>query len=63
MSVEATVWTEGKTDWKHLRRAFQVLGVQERIRFKEIAEDFGDDNLLVKGGVKPSQCGGAKVGQ
>ncbi len=46
MEPEAIVWTEGKTDWQHLKRAFQALGVGTGIAFKELDGDFGDDRLF-----------------
>jgi Cdc6-like AAA superfamily ATPase len=46
MNGEAIVWTEGKTDCQHLRRAFEGLGVRTRVDFKELDGDFGDDRLL-----------------
>jgi hypothetical protein len=46
LEPEAIIWTEGKTDWQHLKRAFQVLGNKSRIAFKEFEIDFGDDQLL-----------------
>jgi hypothetical protein len=46
MSVEAIIWTEGKTDWQHLKCAFQALGVGSRIGFHESDADLGDDQLL-----------------
>jgi hypothetical protein len=46
MDVEAIIWTEGKTDWQHLKRAFQLLGVGGRIAFAESGSVSGDDQLL-----------------
>ncbi len=57
MGAEAVIWTEGKTDWQHLKRAFQALGVGTRLAFEEFDNDFGDDQLL-------KQCAGlARVAQ
>lgn len=47
------VYTEGKTDWKHLKRAAQELSVKGDIEipilnFNEIESDRGDDDLLDK---------------
>lgn len=44
--VRAIVWTEGRTDWQHLKRAFGTLRVGSRIAFHESHTDFGDDQLL-----------------
>jgi RNA-directed DNA polymerase len=46
MSVDAIIWTEGKTDWQHIKSAFQVLGVGGKLKFEEYDDDFGDDQLL-----------------
>jgi hypothetical protein len=43
MDAQAVIWTEGKTDWQHLMRAFRG-GTQ--IAFHEAETDFGDDQLL-----------------
>ena len=44
--MEAIIWTEGKTDWKHLKRAFLELGARAQVAFHESETDFGDDQLL-----------------
>ena len=44
--MDAIIWTEGKTDWQHMKRAFQLLGAGERISFHEDETDFGDDQLF-----------------
>src|SRR6266567_2776559 len=46
MNPQAKIWTEGKTDWQHLKRAFNALAVANRIAFHEFDHDFGDDQLL-----------------
>lgn len=46
MGAESIIWTEGKTDWQHVKRAFQALGVGTRLAFEEFDNDFGDDQLL-----------------
>jgi RNA-directed DNA polymerase len=46
MEPQATIWTEGKTDWRHLKRAFSVLRPGAQITFKELESDFGHDKLL-----------------
>ena len=46
MELQALVWTEGKTDWQHLKRAFDALKMGPRIGFHENEADFGDDQLL-----------------
>ncbi len=43
-----TIWTEGKTDWKHLKRAAQVLGIPVPLEFMEFDEALGGDALLRK---------------
>ena len=45
MEAEAIIWTEGKTDWQHLKRAFQALAGTTKVAFKELEHDFGDDQL------------------
>jgi hypothetical protein len=44
--VDADIWTEGKTDAQHLRRAADVLEVPFRLNFHEDGADMGDDKLL-----------------
>src|SRR5258708_28720882 len=46
MDAQAVIWTEGKTDWQHLRRAFQALRIARSIVFHEYETDLGDDQLL-----------------
>ena len=46
MDPQAIVWTEGKTHWQHLKRAFVALRVSQHIAFHESDVDFGDDQLL-----------------
>ena len=46
MPYQAVVWTEGKTDWQHLKRAFSALDIARAITFHEFETDFGDDQLL-----------------
>jgi Cdc6-like AAA superfamily ATPase len=46
MNAEAIIWTEGKTDWQHLKRAFEALGASPRIVFQESDTNFGDDQLV-----------------
>ncbi|MEM7065078.1 MAG: hypothetical protein AAF572_18205 [Cyanobacteria bacterium P01_B01_bin.77] len=41
----AVIWTEGKTDWQHLKAAMRALGLELNIRFNESSEDIGYDNL------------------
>jgi tetratricopeptide (TPR) repeat protein len=45
MSTQAVVWTEGKTDWQHLKRSLYALGAEGRVSFHETETDFGDDAL------------------
>jgi RNA-directed DNA polymerase len=40
------VFTEGKTDWKHLKKAKEKIGIMDDIRFSEDNEAMGDGNLL-----------------
>src|ERR1043166_958971 len=43
------VWTEGKTDWKHLKKAAERLNIKKNISFQEIIEgDLGDQALYGK---------------
>lgn len=44
--VLAEIWTEGKTDWRILKRAFQDLGSDLQIAFHESDKDMGGDKLL-----------------
>jgi len=46
MDNAAIIWTEGKTDWQHLKRAFQVLDIGHNLAFEESYEDWGEDRLL-----------------
>jgi tetratricopeptide (TPR) repeat protein len=46
MDPQAVIWTEGKTDWQHIQRAFSALNVGPRIEFHREETDFGDDQLL-----------------
>lgn len=46
MDIEGIIWTEGKTDWQHLKRAFRALGIGTRLDFKQIDDGFGDDQLF-----------------
>src|SRR5262245_61520872 len=46
---EVEIWTEGKTDWKHLKHAFARVGGETRIVFHEKEEaDMGDQALHAK---------------
>lgn len=44
--VGALVFTEGKTDWKHLKKALEVLGIPLKIEFFQDEKDRGDQELL-----------------
>lgn len=44
--TEAIIWTEGKTDWKHLKKASEKLGLKLNISFHQREEDMGGDALL-----------------
>jgi DNA polymerase III delta prime subunit len=46
VNPEAIIWTEGKTDWQHLKHAFQKLGAGSRFQFEEFTGDWGDDRLF-----------------
>jgi hypothetical protein len=46
---DAIIWTEGKTDWQHLKHAFHKLGAGSGFDFEEFTSDWGDDRLF-------SQC-------
>jgi len=47
-SFDLEVWTEGKTDWKIIRKALQVRGTSSAIKFHEFEENMGDSKLLQK---------------
>lgn len=42
------IWTEGKTDWKILKKALQILKPSLKIKFHETEKNIGDDKLLRK---------------
>ena len=42
----AIILTEGPTDWQHLKKAQEKLGINLDIRFHETEEDLGGENLL-----------------
>lgn len=44
--VPVEVWTEGKTDWKILKRAKELLGIRLDIDFHQYNDNMGDDKLL-----------------
>src|ERR1700728_664068 len=46
IDADALVWTEGKTDWQHLKHAYEVLRPGLRLRFQESLEAVGNDQLL-----------------
>lgn len=43
LDPQAIVWTEGKTDWQHLKHALGVLKLDLRLQFRQIETDWGDD--------------------
>ncbi len=43
----ATIFTEGKTDWQHLKKAKEVLQIDLNIAFHEEKGDMGDSVLLL----------------
>lgn len=45
---EAEIWTEGKSDWRILKKAFQVLNRDLNLSFHETDKDMGGDKLLKK---------------
>lgn len=47
-AFDAVIWTEGKTDWMHLKRAMEVLGINLNIRFEEYTTDMGSSKLLAQ---------------
>ncbi len=44
--TSAKIWTEGKTDWKILKRALEVLGLPLKVSFHDSDKDMGDVKLL-----------------
>jgi hypothetical protein len=46
MNGEAIIWTEGKTDWQHLKHALRALKIRTLLDFEEFEEHLGDDQLL-----------------
>jgi RNA-directed DNA polymerase len=44
--ADAVIWTEGKTDWQHLKHAYEALRPAFRLRFQGSFEAVGDDQLL-----------------
>jgi hypothetical protein len=42
----AEIWTEGKTDWRILKKALQVLDVGLEVAFHESDKDMGGEQLL-----------------
>lgn len=46
--AEIEVWTEGKTDWKLLKKAAEKLNVKRRISFHEFEDEMGDKSLLTR---------------
>lgn len=47
-STKAVIFTEGKTDWKHLKHAQKQLGLNLNIGFKQAEDAIGDDWLFKK---------------
>jgi RNA-directed DNA polymerase len=47
-TYDLEVWTEGKTDWKILKKALQVRGTSSNIKFHEFDANMGDSELLRK---------------
>jgi hypothetical protein len=45
-AIVAEIWTEGKTDWRLLRRALEVLDFGLALDFHESDKDMGGDRLL-----------------
>ncbi len=46
MDTEGIIWTEGKTDWQHIKHAFRSLNIGGSLVFRESENDFGDDQLF-----------------
>jgi hypothetical protein len=44
--IDALITTEGKTDWKHLKKAKERLKNKLRISFNEFEDDYGDTDIL-----------------
>lgn len=47
-NYDIEVWTEGKTDWKILKRALSELDTNLKIKFYEFDKDMGHDQLVKK---------------
>ncbi len=47
-AYDLEVWTEGKTDWKILKKALQIRGTSYNIKFHEFEETMGHSKLLEK---------------
>ncbi|MCB0105623.1 MAG: hypothetical protein KDE53_06935, partial [Caldilineaceae bacterium] len=43
---DAIIYTEGKTDWKHIKRAIAALGMDLNVEFNESDKNMGDQTLL-----------------
>jgi len=49
LNSDAIIWTEGKTDWKHLKKAIEKLNLDLNISFHEYEDkDMGEATLLKK---------------
>lgn len=46
MAKEIMIFTEGQTDWKHIKKAEQALGLHLNLQYWESPESRGDENLL-----------------
>lgn len=47
-STKAVIFTEGKTDWKHVKKAYERLGQHANIRFREIEEEPAGDKKVAQ---------------
>lgn len=47
-NFDIEIWTEGKTDWKILKKAFKELSTSLKIKFSEFDGTMGQDRLLTR---------------
>jgi hypothetical protein len=48
MNAICDIWTEGKTDWQHIKRAFALLGEPAHFSFQENLPDGPSRNLFAQ---------------
>lgn len=46
--AKITIWTEGKTDWKHLKKASKALNIPLNLEFVQFEDSMGGESLLKK---------------